>query len=114
MSGRVAVFLVGGMTLSGGLFGSSWGAPGIVGIRRSVEEEEGGREGERTPLRADFAAKLALRLCLPPMGAVDDRVSTICTRVSYCVQGRKLAGTSWDRVLPLAPSEQRWQYTSFS
>lgn len=45
MSGRVAVFLVGGMTLSGGLFGSSWGAPGIVGIRRSVEEEERGREG---------------------------------------------------------------------
>lgn len=51
MSGRVAVFLVGGMTLSGGLFGSSWGAPGIVGIRRSVEEEEGGREGGRGSVR---------------------------------------------------------------
>lgn len=47
-----------------------------IGIRRS-EEEEG--PGKPTPLRADFAAKLALALCLPPMGAVNDRVSTSYT-----------------------------------
>ena len=41
-----------------------------MGIRRFV----GGKRarGEPTPLRADFAAKLALALCLPPMGAVDE------------------------------------------
>lgn len=30
---------------------------------------------EHTPLRADFAARLALTLCLPPMGADNDRIS---------------------------------------
>ena len=37
----------------------------------SVEEEW----EERTPLSADFAARLALALCLPPMGAVNFLVS---------------------------------------
>ena len=35
---------------------------------------EGGWK-ERTPLSADFAARLALALCLPPMGAVEFLVS---------------------------------------
>lgn len=38
--------------------------------------------GCHTPLRLAFAAKLALALCLPPMGAVKIRVSMISIKKS--------------------------------
>ena len=51
---------------------------------------------ERTPLRADFAARLALALCLPPMGAVEFLVSIFYTclalRLDRKVRGRFVAG----------------------
>ena len=46
--------------------------------------------GEPTPLRADFAAKLAFSLCLPPMGATKYQVSKtvydLVLRPGYNVQ----------------------------
>ena len=65
-----------------GLFGMGLGS---VGVRRIFGEGRG-PGGFLTPLRADLAARLALALCLPPMGAVGDRVSIQCTRSRYCVQ----------------------------
>ena len=91
-----------------GLFGvglERWGLDG-------AERKQG--RGERTPLRADFAARLALALCLPPIGAVEHRVSIFLhdtrswTRLESRAPELRAA-----RRFPFAPNEKRLQCTSF-
>ena len=64
---------------------------------------------ERTPLRADFAARLALALCLPPMGAVEYLVSIFYTclalRLDRKARGRFVVGD----IFQLAPYNVRCQ-----
>lgn len=51
---------------------------GFLGIyldSRWLESGLGWGLGGCTPLRVDFAARLALALCLPPIGAMERRIS---------------------------------------
>lgn len=74
MSGRVEASLGGGMLLLGGLCGLSWNGPGGVSVSGG-KAGLGIEQGVRTPLRVALEARLALALCLPPMGAVNRIVS---------------------------------------
>ena len=74
-TGRVGGFWDGGRLLLGELCELFWSGPGGGGLD-GLRGGRGAVQGEeRTPLRVAFEARLALALCLPPMGAVRKIVS---------------------------------------
>ena len=64
---------------------------------------------ERTPLSADFAARLALALCLPPMGAVEFLVSIFYTSLALRLDRKARGRFGAGGIFQLAPDDVRCQ-----
>ena len=84
---------------------------GLLGMRLNVSGlDECRRRGkERTPLRADFAARLALALCLPPMGAVKYIVNIYYICLALRLDGKACRRFIARDIFQLAPDDVRCQ-----